>query len=394
MFRLGWTLFRETGKRPLWKFVWNFGVKGFLGVRRFEKRLKRGEYFPAFLFISVTDQCNLRCQGCWVTPCRPARAIPLDTLRGLVATCRDRGVHFFGILGGEPLLYAGLVELFKEFPDCYFQLFTNGLLLDETVAAALREAGNVTPLISIEGDEEVGDQRRGGDDVTRRGLEAVRICNKAGLVTGVATSVCQSNIDTLATEDFLQRARETGAHYLWYYIYRPVGPRPCPELALTRDQILALRRFIVDQRTKAPLLIVDSYWDHLGRAMCPAVLGLAPHVGPGGDVEPCPPIQFSDRNVNDGDYADVLTTSAFLNRFREGIPDVTRGCVLMDDPAALEKLITDDVTDSTGRGTGRDELSRLTVCPSHHCPGEEIPEKSFWFRFVKKHWFFGFGAYG
>ncbi len=33
-------------------------------------------------------------------------------------------------------------------------------------------------------------------------------------------------------------------------------------------------------------------------------------------------------------------------------------------------------------------------CCSHNQPGEEIPESSWAYRFAKKHWFFGFGAYG
>jgi MoaA/NifB/PqqE/SkfB family radical SAM enzyme len=38
-------------------------------------------------------------------------------------------------------------------------------LLDDAVAARMRELGNVTPLISIEGVGEAGDERRGGRDV-------------------------------------------------------------------------------------------------------------------------------------------------------------------------------------------------------------------------------------
>ena len=30
---------------------------------------------------------------------------------------------------------------------------------------------------------------------------------------------------------------------------------------------------------------------------------------------------------------------------------------------------------------------------SQHNPGNEIPEKHWLYRFAKKHWFFGFGAY-
>ena len=30
---------------------------------------------------------------------------------------------------------------------------------------------------------------------------------------------------------------------------------------------------------------------------------------------------------------------------------------------------------------------------SQHDPGNEVPEKHWMYRFAKKHWFFGFGAY-
>ena len=52
--------------RLLWKFALNFGLKGALSVERYKSRLKRGIHFPPFLFISVINSCNLRCQGCWV----------------------------------------------------------------------------------------------------------------------------------------------------------------------------------------------------------------------------------------------------------------------------------------------------------------------------------------
>lgn len=396
MFKAGWRLATEVGARPLWKFAWNFGFQGALAVRRFERGLRRGEYFPAFLFISVTDQCNLSCQGCWVTPCTPARTIPPAILRQLLTTSRERGIRFFGILGGEPLLYPGLPEIFAEFPDCYFQLFTNGLLLDDDYARRLRAAANVTPLISIEGDALVSDERRGGTHVLARSLKGLGASRNVGLPTGVATSVCASNIEALATPEFIDRVVGEGAHYLWYYIYRPVGPRPCPELALTAEQILKLRRFMVDIRSSAPLAVIDSYWDHLGRAMCPAVLGLAPHIGPGGDVEPCPPIQFSDRSINDGgNPAATLAGSPLNERFRTDIAKLTRGCILMDNPQALRDLVQScGAADSSGRGRALQELAAMRCCPSHHCPGSEIPEKSWFYRFAKRHWFFGFGAYG
>jgi hypothetical protein len=40
------------------------------------------------------------------------------------------------------------------------------------------------------------------------------------------------------------------------------------------------------------------------------------------------------------------------------------------------------------------ELELMEPCPSHHLAGREVPERSWAYRFAKKHWFFGFGAYG
>jgi hypothetical protein len=67
----------------------------------------------------------------------------------------------------------------------------------------------------------------------------------------------------------------------------------------------------------------------------------------------------------------------------------------MERPDLLrEFMLKHAARDSSGRGTGLLELAAMTPHTSHHVPGQEIPEKSAAYRFAKKHWFFGFGAYG
>src|SRR5581483_1391240 len=56
----------ETDKRLPWKLAYNMGFKGALSVHRHKLRLRRGQVFPPFLYVSVINSCNLRCQGCWV----------------------------------------------------------------------------------------------------------------------------------------------------------------------------------------------------------------------------------------------------------------------------------------------------------------------------------------
>ncbi|MDP6524246.1 MAG: radical SAM/SPASM domain-containing protein [Kiritimatiellia bacterium] len=389
-------MMREPDKRLLWKFCWNFGFKGMRAVDKFQKRIKAGEYFPAFLFISVTDKCNLSCQGCWVTQASPSRELDIETLDRVVEECKKKGSYFFGILGGEPLMHKGLFDLFERHPDAYFLLFTNGLLITDATASRMRELGNVSPLISIEGNVEVSDVRRGGKDVYQRTIDAIEICRKHRLVIGAATSICKSNIGDLATEAFVNQLASIGVHYLWYYIYRPVGPDPTPELALDPGQVLDLRRFIVDVRTRAPMLIVDAYWDHDGKALCPAAVGIGHHISPAGDIEPCPPIQFAAENIGDAtDLHARFSTSEFLRNFRNLACKTTQGCIIMENPELLREFLTGNgAEDTSGRDTAFRELEDMLPHRSQHMPGEEIPEKSWAYRFAKKHWFFGFGAYG
>ena len=289
-----------------------------------------------------------------------------------------------------------LFDLMAAHPECYFLLFSNGTLITEEVACEMRRLGNVSPLISVEGLEEVSDVRRGGSRVFERTMDGIARCREQGLVIGIATSVCRSNINDLATAEFAEQMADAGAHYLWYYIYRPVGPVAAPELALSADQVAELRRFMVDIRTRAPLMVIDSYWDDAGRALCPAAVGIGHHIGPGGDIEVCPPIQFAMDNVSsEGDLVDLITNSDFLRRFRTLAASTTRGCIIMERPELLLEMVDQPgVIDSSGRGTALAELAGMTARTSHNLPDQEIPETSWAYRFAKKHWFFGFGAYG
>ena len=47
-------------------------------VQKHKRRLKRGEFFPPFLYISIINSCNLRCQGCWVDVAAKQQKIDVD----------------------------------------------------------------------------------------------------------------------------------------------------------------------------------------------------------------------------------------------------------------------------------------------------------------------------
>jgi MoaA/NifB/PqqE/SkfB family radical SAM enzyme len=388
----------ETDKRLLWKLAWNMGWKGLLSVEKHKQRLKRGEYFPPFLYVSVINSCNLRCQGCWVDVAAKQEIIQPHAFHRLLGEAKEMGNVFFGIVGGEPLMHPNLLDMLAEHPDCYFQVFTNGQFITDARAKRMRQLGNVTPLISVEGNEIVSDQRRGREGVLSKTMQGIENCLKNKVFTGVCTSLCQTNFD-LVSEAWIDRLIEMGVMYTWFHVYRPMGPDARPELCLTPEQQLRARRFVVEMRAKKPIIIIDAYYDGEGKALCPAANGLSHHINPWGDIEPCPIVQFTKESIHSSEadnrsLREKFLRSEFLRDFRTLAQSTTRGCIVLERPDLLRELVQKHgARDSTARGTALEELEAMTGRSSQYHPGREIPEKNWLYRLAKRFWFNDFGVY-
>ncbi|QDU04771.1 pyrroloquinoline quinone biosynthesis protein PqqE [Gimesia chilikensis] len=386
----------ETDKRLVWKLAYNFGFKGALSVHKHKKRLKRGEFFPPFLYVSVINSCNLRCQGCWVDVAAKQEKIDVEAMSKLIGEAKEMGNSFFGILGGEPFMHPQLLEILERHPDCYFQIFTNGQFITDEIAKKLRKLGNATPLISVEGNEIISNERRGRSDVYNKTMQGIQNCLNNKLLTGVCTSLCKSNIDDLLTEEWVDKLIDMGVMYTWYHIYRVAGPDPNPELALSPEEQLRARKFVVDIRARKPIGVIDAYFDHDGTALCPAATGLSHHINPWGDIEPCPVIQFATDSIHDESKTlkEKFVQSEFLKDFRHVVQQNTRGCIILERPDLLENLVKKHgAKDSTFRKQAMQELQNLETRTSQYSPGNEVPEKSWVYRIAKKFFFNDFGVY-
>jgi hypothetical protein len=109
---------------------------------------------------------------------------------------------------------------------------------------------------------------------------------------------------------------------------------------LTPEQLVQVRQFVVEQRTKAPIAIIDAYYDGEGKALCPMATGISHHVGPGGDIEPCPIIQFATETIRDPrGLFETMRDSEFLRDFRQLSARHTRGCVILERPDLVRELV-------------------------------------------------------
>jgi MoaA/NifB/PqqE/SkfB family radical SAM enzyme len=393
----------EADKRLAWKFFRIMGVGGVTSVLKYRRRLKRGEYFPPFLYVSIINSCNLRCQGCWVDVSAKQERIDIEAMSKLISEAQAMGNVFFGIVGGEPFMHPEILEIFRRHPTCYFQVFTNGHFIDAEIAAELHRMGNVTPLISVEGTEIISDERRGREGVLSQTMQGIQNCLDHKLFTGVCTSLCRTNIDDLLTDEWVDRLIEMGVLYTWFHVYRPMGPDANPDLCLTPEQQLRVRKFVVETRASKPIAVIDAYHDGAGKSLCPAATGISHHINPWGGIEPCPIIQFASESIHDDPelssdeqltLGEKMVQSEFLSDFRQLAQQTTRGCIVLERPDLLRDLVVRHGSrDATVRQSALAELEAMEVRTSQYLPGAEIPEKSWAYRLIKKFLYNDFGVY-
>ena len=429
LFRFLYRSASEVSWRLLFKAAWLWCGKGFFALRAFKKRDKKGIQFPPFLFFSLTNRCNLRCRGCWVetSESRERNAVerldqpaeesghsaPLrsrlpsqwdlstESIENVIRIAQKESVYFYTMLGGEPFLAPQtLWNTIKNHPEAYFQIITNGHFFDEATVRQIKQLGNISPLVSIDGFEKENDNRR-GTGTFAKAIEGCRELQRQKILYGVATTVTAENFESVLTEEYVNHFIKLGAMYLWFYVYRPVGTDPTPEWSVGSEMLLELRRRLLRLRRKSPIILIDTYWDEKGYAVCPASKGMAFVIGPKGSIEPCPPLNVTKEWIsdNDGNFYETMNNSEFLLRFREFVGEKydgerSQGCVIIDHPQELAEFFRSErVTDVSGRDFLR-ELSQREPLASHYLPGQEIPEYYWVYRILKKMLFFGMGAYG
>jgi len=400
LFRLAYRCLTEVSPRLNYKAARLWVWKGLGALRAYRKRLLRKELFPPFLFFALTNACNLRCRGCWVAAQGKPDSLPPEAVDQAIRQAAKQGVFFHTLLGGEPFLYPAIWELIETHPECYFQIITNGMFFTHENVAKIKRLGNVSPLLSIDGLEATSDERRGSGSYAAA-IEGAKKLQKAKILYGIATVVTGTNLEETLTDEYVQKMIGLGAMYLWYYVYRPVGPDPAPQLCVAPEKMKELRTKLLALRKKMPIILIDTYWTAEGKAVCPAAKGLGFHIGPHGSIEPCPPLSVAKEflNDNDGDLFKTINGSDFLRNFQRFVEkrfvanSGGEGCVILQHPQELAEFFRNENVQDV---SGRDFLGELDASEvkSSHLMDEPMAEDFWLYQLLKKNLFFGMGGYG
>jgi MoaA/NifB/PqqE/SkfB family radical SAM enzyme len=352
----------ELSQRSMERFVANLLVNAWVDGKPTRERFRREEGFypPNFVVISPTMKCNFRCDGCWAAMYRDVPNMDMPLLEDIVAQCKeDLGIRFFTIAGGEPFIRRDLLDFYERHDDCYFLVYTNGVLIDDEVAARLGEAGNVAPMLSVEGGRRSTDRRRGAGTYDR--LTEVRsLLSEAGVLHGFAVTAMRDNVYEVSSAEFVDEMIAQGALAGWYFHYIPIGGNPDPRRMITARQRDDLRRRVFELRNSRPIFLADFWNDGPAVQGCMAGGKRYLHINSSGDIEPCVFVHFAVDNVRETTLRKALR-NPFMRAIREGIPydgNLLRPCMIIDRPEVLRRVCREHGARPTHTGAGAiiDEL--------------------------------------
>ena len=184
-----------------------------LGALAFREGAVESPAYPANLYVTITEACNLRCLHCIthapeLTQTRRARAIRpwlIDALREPFAAAD----YFAFAHGGESLTSPALFDVLAAISRArtrpyHAHLLTNGMLLRADTVSRLIDAGVTSIMVSLDGaTAETNDHIRAGGRITTvlaNLREALRVRREraADLRIGISTVVGQTNVHELA----------------------------------------------------------------------------------------------------------------------------------------------------------------------------------------------------
>jgi MoaA/NifB/PqqE/SkfB family radical SAM enzyme len=300
-------------------------LPGFIRLARTVTRSRRirarsqqsGVRVPPFLVLSVTSRCNLRCAGCYAGAVGTATAAPERPGLGLRDWCEvvdeavRLGVMAFMIAGGEPFLLPGIVNLFRDHPDQLFLVFTNGTALQPSDYEILRKCSNTVIVVSLEGDRDLTDMRR-GRGVFEKALGSLDRLQEAGVLTGIAVTVGSANVEYWSESKNIDGLIAHSGPLAMFIEQIPMSG--CENgSVLTDAQRVRFREVVVAYRDRMTggAYIIHSPGDEETLGGCVSAGRGFAHVTPSGDVTACPVSALATHNVRTSNLREALASPLF-----------------------------------------------------------------------------------
>jgi MoaA/NifB/PqqE/SkfB family radical SAM enzyme len=328
-------------------FMLKFAASSRSASKRRRKAEDNGEHIPPFLIASITSKCNLHCAGCYsrcnhaTVDSEPVKQLTDEEWLRIFDEADEMGISFILLAGGEPMLRRDIIEAAGKKQNILFPIFTNGTFIDERYFQLFDKCRNLIPVMSIEGDRNQTDSRR-GEGIYDKLIANMDEFRKRGLIFGASVTVTSRNYKDVTSDDFLGSLAEKGCKVVIFVEYVPVTDES-KDLAPGDAEREYLMNEIQRLRQDHPEMVYVSFpGDEKSTGGCVAAGRGFFHINSHGGAEPCPFSPYSDINVRDTSLRDAMHSPLFT-ALRSGdilLDDHEGGCVLYEKKAQVEALLT------------------------------------------------------
>ena len=360
----------EINENARKKIIGNLLLKGLLFPKKQREKLRRQQQVPYIVLLDPTSACNLHCLGCWSRDYDTTNSLSYELIDRIIREGNKLLVNTFIYSGGEPLLRRkDIIRLCREHPDCYFMVFTNGTLINDSFAAEVAQVGNLAPIISVEGFEEMTDFRR-GKGTYGKVVHAMKTLKKYANFYGFSSTYHRLNTEEIGSNEFLDSMQELGCRFGWFFTYIPVGRDARPELIITPEQRASMYYRLREYRKRNPMFLLDFWNDGEFTKGCIAGGKQYLHINARGDIEPCAFIHYSNANIKDTSLKDALRQPLFeaYRKYQPFNSDHLLPCPCLDNPSMLRKIVHESKAVSTHLN-GEETVEALTAKCEQHAAG-------------------------
>ena len=305
-----------------------------------------GEHVPSYLIASITSACNLHCAGCYsrcnhaTVDTQPVQQLTDGEWLRIFDEADDMGISFILLAGGEPMLRRDVIEAAGRRRNILFPILTNGTFIDKAYFDLFDRCRNLVPIMSIEGDRDLTDARR-GKGVYDRLIANMDEFHRRGLLFGASVTVTTENLHHVTSRDFLQSLSDRGCKVVIFVEFVPVTDE-ARHLAPGEAERQYLADEIAHLRAEHPEMVYVSFpGDEKSSGGCVAAGRGFFHINSHGGAEPCPFSPYSDVNIRNTSLREAMHSPLFT-ALRNGdflLEDHAGGCVLYEKRAEVEALL-------------------------------------------------------
>lgn len=342
-------LVRSLGSPSTVSFILRFSHHAGKASKVRLEHQRKGVHIPGFLICSITTGCNLRCKGCYAisngicgTPFKDEMTD--GQWASVFSQAESLGISFIILAGGEPLMRPNDLREAASHRNMVFPVFTNGTMVSDNIRF-FRKNRNMIPIVSLDGDRENTDERR-GKGVFDKAVASIHDLEDARLFHGVSITVTSENLEHVTSDDYISFLESLGTHIVFLIEFVP--SEGTKHLALGDEKRGILAKRVSELRSgHCKMMFMSFPGDERFFGGCIGAGRGFFHINPYGDAEACPASPFHDVNLREGSLTDAISSSLFV-RIRDSelisLPH-SGGCALSEHESKVRLLTEDDIVD-------------------------------------------------